>query len=103
MAVSPDGQSVYISGGAGRNELYRFDIQTGEPTALAAGLAPIYELAFDAAGQLWASTGGEGLLQLDPATGAVLDSIGAGISLGIACDPRCERIVCCHLGWHSTV
>ncbi len=49
--------------------------------------SPIYEMVFDAAGQLWASTGGEGLLQLDPATGAVLDRVGAGISLGLAAIP----------------
>ena len=87
MTVSPDGQTVYISGGAGRNELYAINLQTRESTTLAAGSTPIYELTFDSAGQLWASTGGEGLLQLDPTTGAVLDSFGAGVSLGIASLP----------------
>ncbi|WP_372898721.1 putative Ig domain-containing protein, partial [Stieleria sp.] len=92
MAVGPDG-AVYLSGGAGRNELYKVGQTSSSPSAglrkleAYATTTPIYELAFDASGQLWASTGGEGLLQLDPNTGAVLDRIGAGIALGIAAIP----------------
>ncbi len=85
MAVSPDGESVFISGGMGRNTLYRMPLVGGdEPIRLAVLSSPIYEMVFDTAGQLWASTGGEGLLQIDPNTGAVLDSVGAGVSLGLA-------------------
>ncbi len=86
MAVAPDG-SIYVSGGSGRNQLYRINATTGQPTKLGSANTPIYELVFDAAGQLWASTGGEGLLQLDPTSGAVLDRIGSGISLGLAAIP----------------
>ncbi|MEL6108114.1 MAG: putative Ig domain-containing protein, partial [Planctomycetota bacterium] len=87
MTVAPDG-SILVSGGAGRNELFRIDPSSGQTSSLASGVrSPIYDLAFDASGQLWASTGGEGLLQLDPTTGAVLDTIGAGISLGLAAVP----------------
>ena len=92
MAVAPEGDRVYVSGGAGRNQLYVVQAAGSSSNALERltafpATSPIYDLAFDSAGQLWASTGGEGLLQLDPNTGAVLDSIGAGISLGIASIP----------------
>ncbi|MCA9261626.1 MAG: hypothetical protein KDA61_20555, partial [Planctomycetales bacterium] len=86
LAVGPAGR-IYASGGPGRNLLYRFDAGSVEPVKLASGLPPIYDLVFDASGQLWASTGGEGLLQLDPNTGAVLARIGAGIALGLAAIP----------------
>ena len=89
MASSPDGKWLYASGGNGRNELVRIPLTTSsrEPQKLSSLTSPIYELAFDAAGQLWASTGGEGLLQLDPVTGTVIDSFGVGVALGIASIP----------------
>ena len=90
MAVAPDGR-VYLSGGQGRDELYVVDPVAGETSLQRLsgylGGTPIYELAFDASGQLWASTGGEGLLQLDPTNGAILDQIGAGVALGLAAIP----------------
>ncbi|PNY36139.1 hypothetical protein C2E31_14500 [Rhodopirellula baltica] len=91
MAVGPDG-SIYLSGGAGRNELFKIPAGLDPATAqyrLTAlpSTSPIYDVVFDASGQLWASTGGQGLLQLDPNTGAVLDRIGAGIALGLAAIP----------------
>ena len=59
------------------------------PTPLASELQfPIYNLAFDAQGRLWATTGGGPLLQLDPATGAVLDAFGDAVELGLAIDPK---------------
>ncbi len=89
LTISPDGNWLYASGGDGRNELWRYPLtgasSTSEP--IAALDAPIYELVFDEAGQLWATTGGEGLLQLDPNTGAIVDSFGTGIALGIASVP----------------
>ncbi len=48
---------------------------------------PIYNLAFDAQGRLWATTGGGPLLQLDPESGQVLASYGDAIELGLAVDP----------------
>ncbi len=48
---------------------------------------PVYELVFDSVGQLWGTSGGLGLVQIDPATGRVLASYGAGIALGIAAVP----------------
>ncbi|MEM9826972.1 MAG: CARDB domain-containing protein, partial [Planctomycetota bacterium] len=86
LAVAPSGR-VFASGGAGRNELF---VITGDVAVRLNGYDrtdPIYDLAFDAAGQLWATTGGLELLQLDPSSGAVLDRIGGGISLGLAAIP----------------
>ncbi len=94
LAVSPDGQYLYASGGSGRRSLYRFPLNdTASVTKhlLSTLEQPIYELAFDAAGQLWATSGGLGLLQLDPATGRVLESIGVGMATGIAAVPEKPR------------
>ena len=89
MASSPDGKTLFASGGRGRNELWRYSLDGSDtPRQLATLETPIYEMVFDIAGQLWATTGGEGLLQLDPTTGRVLDSVGAGVSLGLAADPE---------------
>ncbi len=90
MATSPDEQWLYVSGGEGRNRLYRMPLNasTRQPELLATLTSPIYELVFDEAGQLWATTGGAGLLQLDPTTGTPIDSIGAGIALGIVSIPN---------------
>ncbi len=41
-------------------------------------------MAFDSSGQLWATTGGGPLLQLDPNTGQIIASFGEGIELGMA-------------------
>ena len=92
MTVSPDGNFVYASGGAGRNELYRIPVRQAASRSVTrlAGYAtnePIYELVFDGAGQLWATTGGLGLVQLDPTNGRILDSAGFGVALGLAAVP----------------
>ncbi|MCA9191785.1 MAG: hypothetical protein KDB03_08485 [Planctomycetales bacterium] len=89
IAVSPDGRWVYVSGGDGRNDLVRIDLKnpSAAPQVLRQLDIPIYEMAFDEANQLWATSGGEGLVQLDPTTGQVLDSFGAGVALGIASIP----------------
>ena len=67
-------------------------------TARVAGAAlatlnhPIYDLAFDAAGRLWASTGGGPLLELDPATGGIRNAYGDGVQLGLAVDDVNHRL-----------
>ncbi len=48
---------------------------------------PIFNLAFDAGGRLWATTGGGPLLQLEPSTGEVLNRYGDGLTVGLAVDP----------------
>ena len=49
---------------------------------------PIFNLAFDADGRLWATTGGGPLLELDPDTGAILGQYGDGITMALAVEPR---------------
>ena len=95
LAVAADSSGqVFFSGGPGRDELY---VLRGEESGGSGSAAdrldayppglPIYDMAFDAAGQLWATTGGQSLLQIDPASGRILRRIGGGISLGIAAVP----------------
>src|SRR5262249_52993217 len=48
---------------------------------------PIYDLAFDARGGLWAATGGGPLLELDPSTGVLLGQYGDGLTQTLALDP----------------
>ena len=60
-----------ISGGADRNQLFLFSSTGGAAgTPLATLPYPIYDLALDAAGNVWAATGGGPLLELNAATGA---------------------------------
>ncbi len=95
IAFSPNGQSVYVSGGAGRNSLWEFSLAGGS-AATSAPLAtlgePIYDMAFDSNGQLWAATGGGPLVQLDPNTGQIVASYGEGIELGMAADPNSDDL-----------
>src|SRR3546814_18590453 len=56
-------------------------------TPLAQLEEPVFNMAFDREGRLWATTGGGALLLLDPATGAVLDRFGDGVTIAIAVDP----------------
>jgi YD repeat-containing protein len=93
IAFAPDGEAIYISGGAGRNELYRFTLAGGAAGAPLARLdTPIYDMAFDAVGQLWATSGGEELLLLDPETGLILERFAAGVTLGMAADPTAPQL-----------
>ena len=88
IAFAPDGETIYISGGAGRNELYVLDIgggEVGDPLAVLD--TPIYDMLFDRAGQLWATTGGGALVQIDPTTGVIIDEYGQGVTLGLALHP----------------
>ena len=49
IAFTPDGNSVLISGGTGRNKLYLFDATTGgrADSPLATLDVPIYDMGFD--------------------------------------------------------
>ena len=92
IVVLPDG-SVLISGGPGRNELFHLPTQGGAVGAPLATLPfPIYDMAFDAAGNVWATTGGGPLLELDPATGAILGQFGDGLTQTLAIDPATGKI-----------
>ena len=78
IAETPDGD-LLVSGGTAQNQIYRFGPHGGPATTPSAQLPyPIYNLAFDLAGNLWATTGGGPLLKIDPATGQVLDRFGDG-------------------------
>ena len=61
-------------------------------TPLATLPYPIFNLAFDGEGHLWATTGGGPLLQLDPTTGAILNQFGDGITLALAVDPKTDQL-----------
>ncbi len=81
--------SFLISGGSNRGQIYLFDADGGTAgTVPWASLDdPIFNLAFDADGRLWATTGGGALLQLDAQTGDVLARHGDGITIALAIDP----------------
>ncbi len=80
----PDGD-VIASGGPNRGWLYRFDAFGGRALQPFLELDdPIFDLAFDADGQLWATTGGNALIQIDLATGTVLGRYGESITQAIA-------------------
>ena len=87
IAVLADG-SVLASGGPGRNQLFHFPADGGQAGVPLATLpVPIYDLALDAQGSLWAATGGGPLLQLDPQTGAILGQFGDGLTQALAIQP----------------
>src|SRR3546814_3847725 len=78
MAIveTPDGD-ILISGGANRGTIWRSDARGGAAgTPLVELDVPVFNMAFDKEGRLWATTGGGALLRLDPDTGAVLGSFG---------------------------
>lgn len=95
IAVKPDG-SALISGGSGRNEIYLIPPEGLAGNAggnLGASLAPlqvlpypIFDLAFDPQGNLWATTGGNGLLKLNAETGAIVKNYGESITQTLAID-----------------
>ncbi|MCA9169348.1 MAG: hypothetical protein KDB23_16860, partial [Planctomycetales bacterium] len=93
LAFAPDSDWVYVSGGAGRNEIYRVDRTGGNADQPWVTLdVPIYDMAFDNDGRLWATTGGEGLVQLDPESGQVVRTIATGMALGMAMDAEANRM-----------
>ena len=88
IAFLPNGD-VLISNGAARNSLYRLSDQggaIGNPVAIETEF-PIYDMAVDTQGRVWATTGGGPLVRLDPATGAVLARYGPDAARGLAVDP----------------
>jgi len=56
-------------------------------TTLATLNEPIFDLTFDNAGHLWATTGGGPIVELDPNSGRIVASYGLGIQTGMALDP----------------
>ncbi|HCO96831.1 MAG TPA: hypothetical protein DIU00_23310, partial [Phycisphaerales bacterium] len=87
IVVMPDG-SVIISGGSTRGNLYKFSEYGGEAGVPIASLPyPVFDMALDADGNLWAATGGGPLLQLDPDTGAILRQFADGLTQTLAVDP----------------
>src|SRR5262249_40911987 len=87
LAETPEGD-VLVSGGPTRGWIYRFSADGGDAlTPWAEEPYPIFNLAFDGSGRLWATTGGGPLLELNPDTGAVLGQYGDGITMALAVQP----------------
>src|SRR5262249_27173884 len=85
--VLPDG-SLLVSGGSARNQLFRFTTAGGQAgTPLATLPEPIYDMALDASGHIWATTGGGPLVELDPQTGAILARYGDSLTQSLAIQP----------------
>ncbi len=94
MAIveAPD-ESILVSGGANRNEIWRLNKQGGQVGTPWTQLDhPIFNLVFDSQGKLWATTGGGPLLQLDPDTGAILHEFGDGLTIALAVEPQSDHI-----------
>ncbi|KPJ75957.1 MAG: hypothetical protein AMJ54_13385, partial [Deltaproteobacteria bacterium SG8_13] len=92
IAEAPDG-SILVSGGSNRGQIFRFDPQGGQAAAPWAALSdPVFNLAFDSQGRLWATSGGGALLQIDPVSGAVIDRFGDGITIAMAVEPDTDRL-----------
>ncbi|HAY28075.1 MAG TPA: hypothetical protein DCY47_11380, partial [Candidatus Accumulibacter sp.] len=99
LVEMPDG-SILASVGALRNEIHRYDAD-GLPAGHGASMplfildAPVIDMQVDALGQLWAMTGAE-LLQLDPASGRVLQRLRAPgeqpLTHALAIDPGTGEI-----------
>ena len=49
-------------------------------------------MAYDRYGRLWATTGGEGLVHIDPANGQILEQYATRITLGLAADPASDLL-----------
>ena len=77
-----------VSGGGNRGALYRFDQDGGRALVPVAQLdQPIFDMAFDASGGLWATSGGGALLELDPGTYQIVNRYGDGIAQSLAFEP----------------
>ncbi len=85
--------SILASGGAGRNQLFHLPREGGTAgTPLATLNYPIFALALDSEGRLWAATGGGPLLRLDPVSGAILGQFGDSITQAVAVHPVNHKI-----------
>ena len=83
----PDG-AVLVSGGPARNQLFLFNPGGGQAGTPVATLSePIYDMALDATGMIWATTGGGPLYELDPTTGAILGQFGDSLTQSLAIQP----------------
>ena len=92
IAEAPDG-SFLISGGPNRGQIFRFEQEGGKAGAPWASLSePVFNLAFDGQGRLWATTGGGALLQLNSETGAVINRFGDGVTIALAVEPGTDRL-----------
>ncbi|WP_415233615.1 putative Ig domain-containing protein, partial [Pseudorhodobacter sp.] len=77
--------SVLFSGGPDRGWLYRVAKDgTGAEQPLARLGTPIYGLAQDGAGRIWATSGGGALLELDLTSGDIIGQYGDGITQAVA-------------------
>lgn len=91
IATLPDG-SVLLSGGANRGSLYRVPAAGGAVGNPVATLNhPIFDLAVDQNGSIWAATGGGPLLQLN-AQGQIVKQYGDGITQSVAIDPASGKL-----------
>ncbi len=92
LAVLPvaDGK-VLVSGGTNRSDLYLVD-KLGNKQLLANLSTPIFDLAQDKNGTIWASTGGNQLLQLDPTTGKTIGTYGTDLTQALAINPTTGKI-----------
>ena len=90
MAITVfEDETVLISGGSGRNQLYRVSPEGGYVgSPLAYVDHPIFDMQQDSDGRLWATTGGGPLLELDPDTGLVLGEYGDRITQSLAIHPE---------------
>src|SRR5262249_50751621 len=87
LLVLPDG-SLLASGGPARNQLFHFTTGGGQAgTPLATLPEPIYDMALHASGNLWATTGGGPLLELNVQTGAVIAQYGDSLTQSLAFQP----------------
>jgi large repetitive protein len=94
IAEAPDG-SILVAGGANRGEVWRFSRDGGsaaEAQPWARFEEPIFNMAFDDDGRLWATTGGGALLRIDADTGTVAARYGSGITIALAVEPERGRI-----------
>ncbi|MCB1999602.1 MAG: hypothetical protein KDH91_03880, partial [Rhodoferax sp.] len=95
MAIveTPEGD-ILVSGGSNRGQIFRFGHDGGEAAAVpwASLDEPVFNMAFDSEGRLWATTGGGALLQLDAATGGIVNRFGDGLTIALAVEPDTDRL-----------
>src|ERR1700730_10673467 len=74
LLIEPGGTSMLISSYA-RGQIMRFSFSTGTLTVLANNLGLVDGLAYDPAGHLFAVANSNTVVQINPATGAVLKTL----------------------------
>nr|WP_013334799.1 CARDB domain-containing protein [Gloeothece verrucosa]ADN18050.1 YD repeat protein [Gloeothece verrucosa PCC 7822] len=85
--VTLEDGSVIASGGSNRGSLFHIPptgATNGEKQLLSQLSTPIFDLALDENGSLWATTGGGALLRLNPTTGKIVSSYGDGLTQSLA-------------------